>query len=115
LPDDETGFLKFHISFLVSQLQLSIIESTEELFYCFHIDFSLWISLRSFQIIPNVACKSNPGKTIYNVPSLVKFALPSVATLINIQAGQNSAGLRSPNQETFKEDDFLPASVTGRP
>jgi hypothetical protein len=60
---------------------------------------------------------SNPGETItiYNLPSLVKFALPSAATPNNIQAGFESTGIWQFNREMFKYDDFRPSPLTDFP
>lgn len=61
--------------------------------------------------------RNNPGKsmTIYDVPSLVRDALPLAATPVNIMKGFKVSGIEPFNREIFSDDDFLPASVTDQP
>ncbi|XP_071639548.1 uncharacterized protein [Temnothorax longispinosus] len=69
----------------------------------------------------NSACdgwmRSNPGKTmtIYNIPGIVKTALPLALTQSNIQAGFNSTGIFPFNRDKFSDLDFAPSYVTDRP
>lgn len=60
--------------------------------------------------------KNNPGKTmvIYNIPSLVKVALPNAAMPKNIISGFTSTGIWPFNKEIFTEEDYLPSEVTNR-
>jgi len=60
--------------------------------------------------------KSNPGKTmvIYNIPSLIKAALPNAATSKNIISGFTSTGIWPFNKDVFTEEDYLPSEVTNR-
>lgn len=60
--------------------------------------------------------KNNPGKTmvIYNIPSLVKVALPNAATPRNITSGFTSTGIWPFNKDIFTEEDYLPSEVTNR-
>lgn len=53
--------------------------------------------------------------TIYNIPSLVREALPMAITPKNITAGFASTGIWPFNKNIFTEDDFAPSSVTDRP
>lgn len=53
--------------------------------------------------------------TIYNVPSLVRDALPQAITPLNIMKGFKVSGIEPFNRNIFSEDDFLPASVTDQP
>ncbi|CAH2003296.1 unnamed protein product [Acanthoscelides obtectus] len=61
--------------------------------------------------------RNNPDKTmtIYDVPKIVKDALPLAATPKNIQAGFQISGVFPVNRNIFTEDEFLPAAVTDRP
>ncbi|GBP86800.1 hypothetical protein EVAR_99880_1 [Eumeta japonica] len=60
---------------------------------------------------------SHPGKTltIYDIPELVKIALPLAATLENIQAGFKVTGISPLNENIFPESEFMGAYVTDRP
>lgn len=74
-----------------------------------------------FKKAVNSACDSwlrnNPGKTmtIYNIPEVVKVALPLALTQNNIQAGFQATGIMPFNREKFTDIDFAPAYVTDRP
>lgn len=74
-----------------------------------------------FKKMVNTACdawmKMNPAKTmtIYDIPSIVKTALPVAATPKNIQAGFQSTGIWPFNPEIFEECDYAPSQVTNRP
>lgn len=61
--------------------------------------------------------RSNPGRrmTIYNIPGLVKDALPMAITPKNITAGFSCSGIWPFNPDVFTEEDFAPSSVTDRP
>lgn len=69
----------------------------------------------------NTACdgwmKSHPGKTmtIYDIPAILKEALPLAATPVNIQKGFTVAGICPFNMNVFADDEFLPGYVTDRP
>ncbi|GBP43068.1 hypothetical protein EVAR_96330_1 [Eumeta japonica] len=60
---------------------------------------------------------SHPGKTltIYDIPELVKIALPLAATLENIGAGFKVTGISPLNENIFPESEFMGAYVTDRP
>ena len=53
--------------------------------------------------------------TIYDIPGVIKQALPKAATVGNITAGFKAAGIVPFNRDIFKADDFLPAYVSDRP
>lgn len=53
--------------------------------------------------------------SIYDIPGIVKIALPSAATPKNIQAGFRSSGIWEFNRNIFTDEDFLCSSVTDRP
>ena len=61
--------------------------------------------------------KSNQGRVmiIYNIPTLVRTALPNAATPRNILAGFESTGIWPFNQDIFSAEDYLPLAVTDRP
>lgn len=61
--------------------------------------------------------KNNPGKTItiYDIPNLVKSALPIAVTPNKIVAGFASTGIMPFNPQIFTDDDFLSSYVTYRP
>lgn len=61
--------------------------------------------------------KSNPGKTmtIYDIPSVVRQALPNAVTPKNIKSGFSVTGIWPFNKDIFTDEDFLPSSVTDRP
>ena len=61
--------------------------------------------------------KSNPGKTmcIYDIPGIVKKALPLAATPTNVQKGFQVCRICPFDREIFSADDFLAISVTNRP
>ncbi|XP_023240420.1 uncharacterized protein LOC111638880 [Centruroides sculpturatus] len=61
--------------------------------------------------------RSNPGKTmsIYEIPEIVKYALPIAATPINIMSSFKKAGIWPYDPNIFTEDDFAPSFVTDRP
>lgn len=74
-----------------------------------------------FKKAVNSACDSwlrnNPGKTmtIYNIPEIVKVALPLALTQNNIQAGFRATGIMPYNRDKFTDIDFGPSYVTDRP
>lgn len=61
--------------------------------------------------------KSHPGKTmtIYDIPAILKEALPHACTPINIQKGFQVSGIWPFNRDVFGDDEFLPGYVTDRP
>ncbi|XP_011696449.1 PREDICTED: uncharacterized protein LOC105455090 [Wasmannia auropunctata] len=61
--------------------------------------------------------KSNPGITmgIYNIPTIVKQALPLAVTPKNIMSGFQVSGIWPFNRDIFGDEDFLPSAVTDRP
>lgn len=58
--------------------------------------------------------KNHPGQrmTIYDIPGLVRVALPQAGTPANIAAGFRSTGISPFNRDIFTELDYAPASVT---
>ena len=69
----------------------------------------------------NSACdswmKANPGKTmlIYDIPEIVKIALPRATTPENIIAGFKMSGIYPFDMHVITDSDFLPSVVTDRP
>ncbi|XP_026324406.1 uncharacterized protein LOC113233496, partial [Hyposmocoma kahamanoa] len=61
--------------------------------------------------------RSNPGKTmsIYEIPEIVKYALPLAATPINIMGSFRKTGIWPLNPDIFSDEDFAPSFVTDRP
>ena len=61
--------------------------------------------------------KSNPGKTlcIYDIPGIVKKALPLAATPTNVQKGFQVCGISPFDRKIFSADDFLASSATDHP
>ena len=53
--------------------------------------------------------------TIYDLPGIVRQALPHAATPSNIQAGFCAAGIFPFNRDIFDEHEYLPSDVTDRP
>ena len=53
--------------------------------------------------------------TIYDLPGIVRQALPHAATPSNIQAGFCAAGIFPFNRDIFGEHEYLPSDVTDRP
>ena len=53
--------------------------------------------------------------TIYNLPNIVKGALPRAATPTNIQKGFKVTGICPFDREIFGEEDFMACEVTNRP
>ncbi|XP_065172178.1 uncharacterized protein, partial [Atheta coriaria] len=68
----------------------------------------------------NTACdgwmRSHPGKTmsIYDIPGIIKTAMPQAFTQANIQAGFSKTGIYPFNRNLFQEIDFAPSFVTDR-
>jgi len=69
----------------------------------------------------NTTCDSwivnNPGKTmsIYDIPGIIKQALPLAATPTNISSGFSVSGIYPFNPDIFTEVDFMPGYATDRP
>lgn len=61
--------------------------------------------------------RSNPGKTmtIYDIPPIVKIALPLAATPQNIMSGFFVSGIHPFNRNIFTDIEFSPGYVTDRP
>lgn len=61
--------------------------------------------------------RNHPGKTmsIYDIPSIVREALPLAVTPKNIAAGFQCTGIVPFNRNVFSEIDFAPSAVTDRP
>ena len=52
--------------------------------------------------------------TIYNIPGIIKTAMPLAFTQANIQAGFSKTGMYPYNQNLFQETDFAPSFVRDR-
>ncbi|XP_050506078.1 uncharacterized protein LOC126884227 [Diabrotica virgifera virgifera] len=69
----------------------------------------------------NSACDSwitnNPGRTmtIYDIPAIVRDALPLAATPKNIMSGFRVSGISPFNRDIFKDHEFSPGYATDRP
>ncbi|KAF2894733.1 hypothetical protein ILUMI_11439 [Ignelater luminosus] len=69
----------------------------------------------------NTACdgwmRSHPGKTmtIYDIPGIIKTAMPLALTQANVQAGFCKTGIYPYNGNLFQEVDIAPSFVTDRP
>jgi len=65
----------------------------------------------------NMWMRNNPGKrmTIYDIPSIVKQALPLAVTPVNITSGFKACGIYPFNSEIFQESDFSGSIPTDRP
>lgn len=61
--------------------------------------------------------RNNAGKTmtIYDIPGIVRTALPLALTPNNIMSGFERTGIFPYNQNKFSEADFAPSYVTDRP
>lgn len=61
--------------------------------------------------------RNNPGKvmSIYDLPSIVKQALPLATTPNNIMKGFSRSGIWPFNREVFQKSDYSAAFVTDRP
>lgn len=59
---------------------------------------------------------NNPGKTvtIYDIPDIVKLALPRAINPANIISGFQATGIAPYNRAVFTDADFLSSSVTDR-
>lgn len=53
--------------------------------------------------------------TIYDIPLIVKQALPITATMSNIQSGFKVSGIWPYNLDIFTEEEFMPRYVTDQP
>lgn len=74
-----------------------------------------------FKHYVNMACdnwiRTHPGKsmTIYDIPAIVREALPSAVSCKNVMAGFSCTGIYPFNQNIFSEADFAPGYATDRP
>jgi hypothetical protein len=74
-----------------------------------------------FKHYVNTACddwmRTHPGKTmsIYDIPGIVKIALPLAATPRNNTAGFQCSGIYPLNRHIFGELDYAPGYATDRP
>lgn len=61
--------------------------------------------------------RNHPGKvmSIYDIPSIVREALPKAAVPASIQNGFLACGIEPFNSDIFTDVDFLPSSTTDRP
>lgn len=61
--------------------------------------------------------RNNPGKTmsIYEIPEIVKYALPLAVTPVNVMSAFRKAGIWPYDPNVFTEDDYAPSFVTDRP
>jgi len=61
--------------------------------------------------------RNNPGKgmTIYDIPALVKEALPRAMTPINIASGFRVSGIHPFQNDIFSDADFGPSMSTDQP
>ncbi len=61
--------------------------------------------------------RSHPGLTmsIYDIPGIIRLALPLAGTPGNVQNGFSSTGIWPYNRDKFKDSDFAPSLVTDRP
>lgn len=61
--------------------------------------------------------RNNPGKTmsIYEIPEIVKYALPLAVTSINIMSSFRKTGIWPFDPNVFTDEDFAPSIVTDRP
>jgi len=61
--------------------------------------------------------RNNHGKpmSIYDIPLIVKQALPMAATMSNIQSGFRVSAIWPYNPDIFSDEEFLPSYITNRP
>ncbi|XP_063731553.1 uncharacterized protein LOC134859146 [Eleginops maclovinus] len=61
--------------------------------------------------------RSHPGLTmsIYDIPGIVRLALPLAGTPVNVQNGFRCTGIWPYHRDIFNESDFAPSLVTDRP
>ena len=61
--------------------------------------------------------RMNPGKpmTIYDIPEIVRTALPTATTQRHIQAGFQCTGIWPYHPNIFQDSDFAPSQVTDHP
>lgn len=61
--------------------------------------------------------RNNPGKTmsIYEIPEIVRYALPLAVTPVNVMSAFRKAGIWPYDPNVFTEDDYAPSYVTDRP
>ena len=74
-----------------------------------------------FKTYMNQACdgwmRDHPGRTmtIYDIPMIVKTALPSAISCRNITSGFAATGIHPFNRNCFDDEEFLGSYVTDRP
>ncbi|XP_065670384.1 uncharacterized protein LOC136088982 [Hydra vulgaris] len=73
-----------------------------------------------FEKFVNSACDAwvtvnKQTMTIYDIPGIVKAALPNAITPRNIISGFQATGIYPFNRDIFPESDFLPSYLTDRP
>jgi len=61
--------------------------------------------------------RNNRGRpmSIYDIPLIVKQALPMAATMSNIRSGFKVSGIWPYNPDIFTDEEFLPSYITDRP
>ncbi|ROL45081.1 hypothetical protein DPX16_22884 [Anabarilius grahami] len=68
-----------------------------------------------FSRLGEVIDKNGFDMSIYDIPGIVRIALPTATTQKNIQAGFQCTGIWPYNCKIFQDCDFAPSQVTDRP